>query len=125
MPEVMSAIDEGVSKASRLPYLCRHIRASVRAELPPSAYNKLRIDAEEAVTIEVTGVQIALMGGDKNVTVEAKVLGVERSKNGLKKGDSVTFRYDIPAKPPIGPAPPPLLEKVSVYPAFLNKKGAG
>src|SRR5580692_11370075 len=97
--------------------------ASVHAELPPGAYNTLRIDAEEAVTIEVTSVKIALMGGDKSLTVEAKVLGVERSKSGLKKGDSVTIRYDIPAKPPIGPAPPPVLEKDSVYPAFLNKKG--
>lgn len=93
------------------------------AELPPGSYNKLRADADEAIIIHVTDVKIALMGGDQSVTVEAKVLAVERSKNGLKKGDTITIVYTILGKPVVGPLPVPLLEKGEDYPAFLNKKG--
>lgn len=97
------------------------LSTTVHAELPPGSYNKLRAEAEEAVIIQVKGVQIALMGGDKSVTVEGKVLAVERSKNGVKKGDTVIITYTILDKPVVGPLPVPLLEKDDVYPAFLNK----
>ncbi|OWK42151.1 hypothetical protein FRUB_04229 [Fimbriiglobus ruber] len=60
---------------------------------------------------------------DGQVVVVAKVLGVERSKAGLKKDDTVTIKYAIPTKPVIGPKPVPLLVQDDVYPAFLNKKG--
>ena len=90
-----------------------------QAELPPGSYNKLRADAEEALTIQVTDIA---RNSDNQVYVSAKVLGVERSKSGLKKGDSIRLKYS-PAKPKVGPAPPPIPEKDGVYPAFLNKKG--
>lgn len=58
-----------------------------KAELSPGSYDKLRIDAEEALVIEVASVaQKKTAKGGYDVTVKAKVLKAERSKAGLKKG---------------------------------------
>jgi hypothetical protein len=92
-----------------------------RAELPPGSYDKLKVDADSAATILVNSVKTAQANDGKNVTIEAKVLGVERSKSGLKKGEFITITYFVrdPGKPFAGPRPIPLLEKDTVYPAFL------
>ena len=98
-----------------------------RAEIPGDAYNKLRIEAAEALMIEVSSVKENK--GDKgasDVTVEAKVLAAERTKSGLKKGDVVVIRYvniDLKAAPDFaGPSQTPVLKQGEVYPAFLNRQ---
>ncbi|HEY1188048.1 MAG TPA: hypothetical protein VGE74_10350 [Gemmata sp.] len=96
------------------------VTAFTQAVPPPGTYDKLRAGAEEAVTIQVVTV---VSGANGDVGVQAKVLGVERSKSGLKKGDTVSIKYTVPAKGTVGPTPVPVLEKDEVYPAFLNKKG--
>lgn len=93
------------------------------AEPPPGTYDRLRTSAEEAVTIQVTSVKETADEKANEVIVEAKVLGVERSKSGLKKGDAVTITYSIPKVLKPGPTLVPILDKESVYPAFLNKQG--
>jgi len=93
------------------------------AEPPPGTYDRLRVEAEDAVTFQVTSVKEAAGEKAKEVTVEAKVLGVERSKAGLKKGDAVTITYSVPTILRPGPTPVPVLDRDGVYPAFLNKRG--
>ena len=78
-----------------------------RAELPPGAYDRLRAGAGEAVIIRVNAIRIAATAPGMAVTLDATVLGVERSKAGLKPGDAIAVRYLIPTKPVPGPAPTP------------------
>lgn len=96
---------------------------ATQAALPPGAYDKLRIAAEEAITIEVSGVKVVHAGNQDDVTVDAKVIGLERTKNGLHRGDAIIIKYAIATPPIPGPVPVPVIEKNIVYPAFLNKKG--
>lgn len=95
------------------------------AELPPGSYDKLRADAEEAVIIEVTAVTAKTSGAKTSVRVEAKLLGVERSKAKLKSGQRITIDYQsIDIKKTrgfAGPRQAPILKQGGVYPAFLNK----
>lgn len=97
--------------------------AAASAELPPGSYDKLRKEAQEALIIEVTDVTTTLVaGGTNQVIVKAKVLAVERSTAGLKKGDSIRIQYET--HPPMpGPKPIPLLKAEEILPAFLNAKG--
>jgi hypothetical protein len=92
------------------------------AELPPGSYDKLRMEAPDAVTIQVAGVKEATVGGEKQVTVEAKVLGVERSKSGLKVGDAVTIRYGIPLISLPGPRPIPFWPRKQSTPRSSKKR---
>ena len=102
------------------------VPTEVRAELPPGSYEKLRAEAQEAITGKVLSVETKeLEPGRTEVVAEIKVTGVERSKVGLKKGDVVTVKYVHidPAKLPgfAGPRPIPILKNGKIYPAFLNK----
>ena len=94
-----------------------------QAALPPGSYDTLRIKAEEAIIIQVTSVRVTPAGGHKDVTVNAKVVGLERTKNGLKRGDAITIKYMITDTPIPGPEPIPVIEKDIIYPACLNKSG--
>jgi hypothetical protein len=95
------------------------------AELPPGSYDKLRAEAEDAIIIEVSSVTAkAINAGWTEVVVTAKVLSIERSARALKKGATVTIRYESrdPAKVKIpGPRPIPVLKPGEICPAFLNR----
>ncbi len=98
-----------------------------RAELPPGSYDALRLNAEEAVIIEVEAVKTKDgKVGQTEVIVEARVVAVERSKTHLKKGGKITIRYESidKSKTPgsVGPRQIPILKKGDFYPAFLNEK---
>lgn len=100
--------------------------ADVRAELPPGSYEKLRAEAQEAITGKVLSVETKeLEAGRTEVVAVLLVTAVERSKSGLKNGDEVTVKYvhiDTAKLPGFaGPRPVPILEKGKTYPAFLNK----
>src|SRR4051794_1516902 len=87
-----------------------------RAELPPGSYDQLRIGAEEALILEVESVNTKdLRDYRMEVVLTARVLKVERSKAGLKKGGKVTIRYDrldtTKGPPQPGPLPLPIPKK--------------
>lgn len=100
-----------------------------RAELPPGSYDKLRVDAAEALVIRVTEVQKRDVGNDIVVTAKAEVLGVERSKAKLKPGDTIALTYSFVNRDKVkafaGASPPPVLTKGAVVPAFLNSNEGG
>lgn len=103
------------------------IGARVRAELPPGSYDNLRLNAPEALVIEVMNVgrKLSTQNGTA-VIVQAKVLTVERSKTGLKKGDLISIHYTrMEQSGVVGPRQVPLLEKGGIYPAFLQKGTKG
>lgn len=103
------------------------VATGAHAELPPGSYDELRMEAEEALIIEViSGITRTLGAGEMEVVLKIKVLTAQRSKAGLKKDSQVTIRYVsfdqsksstfVP-----GAAPIPVLKKGRVYPAFLNR----
>jgi hypothetical protein len=96
-----------------------------RAALRPEIYDELRIGAQEVLVIEVVSVKQKSVSNDQiEISVEAKILNVERSKAGLRKGEQITISYKIrnPKLPSIpGAGDPQILEQGSVYPAFLNR----
>jgi hypothetical protein len=100
-----------------------------RAALRPEIYDELRIGAPEVLMIEVVSVKQKSVPSDEiEVTVEAKILHVEQSKAGLKKGEQVIISYRIrnPKLPSIpGAGDPPILEQGGVYPAFLSLAAGG
>jgi hypothetical protein len=102
------------------------VGSTAHAELPPGSYDTLRIEAQEALIIETASVTSRpLKDGRIEVMVTARVMAVERSKSGLKKGGTISIRYDTynqGAAPP-GPRQLPVLKKGEFYPAFLNASG--
>jgi hypothetical protein len=100
------------------------VTISVNAELPPGSYDKLRAEAEEVLVIQVTKVVVVMNANQKDVTVEAKVLGVEKSSSGLIKAETIKIKYSIQLGSFAGPQQAKVLEAESVVPAFLKKSGA-
>ena len=95
------------------------------AELPPGSYDKLRSESQEAVIFEAVKVTSSTSGFETRVTVEGKLLAVERSKAKLKPGERITIEYttvDVrKARGFAGPRQAAVLKQGTVYPAFLNK----
>jgi len=95
------------------------------AELPPGAYDELKSQAEEVLSIRVTNVSEAADSEDGILyyTCDAEVTSVTRSKSGIKAKDTIRFEtyYISPNAPPIaGPAPPPRIEKDWQGKIYLN-----
>lgn len=109
---------------ARLVAFAMLISAAARAGAgpPAGAFDQLRAEAEVVVTVRVTSVREEVRGANKDVTVTATVLGVERTAFGTKPGEGIRFAYTDAATPP-GSAPMPTLEKDGVYPAFLRRTG--
>ncbi len=83
--------------------------------------NDRRAAAELVLTIQVVSVKEVVHGANKDVTVTAKVLGVEKSAFGTRKGEELIIAYTDSVKPIPGFESMPTLEKDGVYPAFLNR----
>jgi hypothetical protein len=104
---------------------------TVKAELPPSAYEQFQADAPEVFQIKVDQVSTKFPGvfdRSKRIdTVQATILKVVRSKSGAKEGEKITLRYEriIPKDGWAGPSPAPLLKKGMEYPAYLSKSDDG
>ncbi len=100
------------------------ISPPAQAEISPGSYDKLRIGAEEALTIEVLKVNRRLTSNRAftPVTVKARVVAVERSKKGIKLGTEISIQYESrnPNSPMAGPRRIAVLKEGAYYPAFLN-----
>lgn len=101
---------------------------AARAELPPSAYERMRGKATFVAILAVQSVERAApqVDGDMRtvrVTVRARILSAIRG-TGLKIGDTITIRYTnrTPTKPGwVGPSPIPILAKDTRVLAWLNR----
>lgn len=97
---------------------------SVRAELGPGSYDQLRFSAEEALIIRVVTVNTAPVSNRPftRVSVKAKVVAVQRSKQGIKPDTEILIQYESlnPNTPWTGPRRIEILQQGRYYPAFLN-----
>lgn len=100
---------------------CLSFVPASRAELPPGSYDTLRLEAPEALLIEVLAVKRAVKGNATEVVAVGRVLHVERTKVGLRTGATVEIRYIHTNAPMAGPRPVPLLVEKTIIPAFLKK----
>jgi hypothetical protein len=100
------------------------IAPSAQAEIPPGSYDKLRINAEEALIIKVVNVNRRLTGNREFtlISVKAQVVAVQRSKTGIKPGRKISIQYESqhPNSTMPGPGRSAILQVGEYYPAFLN-----
>ena len=104
---------------------------NARAELPPSVYKEMKRGAGEVVVVKVSKVS---QGDSKSVgqriqlTYEASVIRVIRSKSGLRPSAKITIQSSYYRFGPgeVGPSNPRRLKKDDVVMAYLQKwKKAG
>ncbi len=97
----------------------------LRAELPPSAYEKMQQAASDVADIEVLRVDIE--PGDspsrQNIHLMALVNSVTRSATGLKEGDLINILYTVTSheKGWVGPGEIPILPEKDKTVAYLLK----
>jgi hypothetical protein len=102
---------------------------STFGELPPVVYKEQQEKAGEVLIINVRSVETVETktpdGTQSAVKVVARVDKAERTKSGLREGDTIQIRYTRrDRKPPMpGPSELPLLSKGQTYPAFLRQDG--
>jgi hypothetical protein len=108
------------------------VPAILRAELPPGAYEELLKDAEEVLDVQITKVASAgdLSPGEPQFLCSAKVLRVDRSKSGVKAGDSIQFKSYYVTEATrrsgwAGPQVPPRLAGGQSWKISLNAGEAG
>jgi len=123
-------------KKSRATYCSAVLTAAValcavlmtaRAELPPGAYEELKKNASEVLTVKILKVETP--EGKKGhflVLLTARVLGVTRSKSGVEKGQTISIAsYHVTEKARkegfVGPRIPPLLSAGWTGTVCLNK----
>lgn len=104
---------------------CFGAAPSVRAELPPSVYEKKQKEAGEFVNIEVLRVEIepGEAPNEQIVHAVAMVNKINRSASGLNEGDIINIAYTVTERSPgyVGPGPIPLLEERQTTIAYLTK----
>jgi hypothetical protein len=99
----------------------------IRAELPPSAYERMQKAATEVVEIEVLRVDIepGEAPGSQNLHLMALVNKVTRTAN-VREGDLIKIQYTVTAREKgwAGPGEIPILEEKEKTLAYLVKDPA-
>jgi hypothetical protein len=101
------------------------------AELPPFVYKGRQQQASESLIIKVGSVKMRETDERQrkriDVSVEAKVEQVNRTKTGLRAGDVIRINYvqSQHKVPLVGPSEVPILKEGQVYPAYLMKEEKG
>ncbi len=82
---------------------------TLRAELPPSAYEDLQREAPEVLRLNILTVTRTPTADGETIDLLAEVLKVGRSANDLQVGDMITIQYELKNHPAgwVGRAPSP------------------
>jgi hypothetical protein len=98
------------------------LAAAAYAELPPGSYERLKTDAQEKLKIKILTVEKKTQGERRlDVQFTAEVFEVERSRSGLRPGDTIQIKSYHWTKGYVGPKNPPLLPVGWIGIAYLNK----
>lgn len=98
--------------------------SSLRAELPPSAYEQMQESASDVFRINV--LQVTRTATDDPHTtairIVADVTKVKRSTNKVRMGDLIVITYEVVERPPgfVGPGEVPVPKEGSEVPAYLR-----
>ncbi len=97
-------------------------------ELPPYVYHELQESSPEVVTLQILNVRSkAIASAQREITLRAKVLKVERTQSALAVGSVITIGYTTTISHPagwVGPSPLPILSEKYSYKAFLTQDKA-
>lgn len=100
----------------------------IRAELPPSAYEKMQQAATDVMDIEVLRVDIEPgdAAGRQNIHLMALVNKVARTSADVKEGDLINILYTVTAREKgwSGPGEIPILSEKDKTVAYLLKDGS-
>lgn len=95
----------------------------VRAELPPSAYERMQSKAPEVFRVHVlrVDVQPTKDADVREVTMLAETVKVGRSETKVKPGDMITVKYTVTTRRPgwAGPGEVPILKEDAETVAYL------
>lgn len=95
----------------------------LRAELPPSAYEKMQSDSPDVLRINILRVDSDPATPETtSVTILAEIVKIGRSSGELKKGDLITIKYQVTERPKgwVGPGEIPIPEINTETVAFLK-----
>ena len=103
---------------------------TAQAELPPFVYEEMKRNAENVVVVQILKAPKAApksAGKREQLTYEAKVLRVIRSKSDLKPNATISIQSSYYKFGPgeVGPSNPKKLKKNDVVRAYLNKRKKG
>jgi len=103
---------------------------ALRAELPPFVYDEMKRNAPEVFNVQIVEAPKAnavVRGKRQQITYEAKVLRVIRTKSRIKSGGAIVIRsYHYMFGPgEVGPSNPRRLKKNDVILAYLTKGEKG
>ena len=105
------------------------ITLNLYAELPPYVYEQAKNSANEKIKILVLKVETSIFNVvEQDITITAKVLGIERSKSNLKIDDTIKIFYSrITSRPNgwVGPSQNYPLNKDKKYIAYITKTDQG
>ncbi len=73
--------------------------ASLRAELPPSAYEDMQREAPEVLRLNILTVTRTPTADGESIDLLAEVLKVGRSANNVQVGDMITVHYELTDHP--------------------------
>jgi hypothetical protein len=101
-----------------------------RTEMAPEFYKQMQQAAPEQLRIQVVSVReswqnapngdtYASRGAD--VRVVARVVGVDRTRTGLRAGMTIRISYWHDTRRLAGPGPVPIVRTGTAYPAYLQK----
>ena len=98
------------------------LKQSAFAEISPAAYKEMRDASPEIIEMKVDKVLMKRVKNKTFITIKAIVLGIKKTKVGLKKGQSIDILYSRTKHDDkwIGPMPIPILAKGKNYVAHLS-----
>ena len=99
---------------------------TVKAELPPFVYDEMKRNASDVVVVrilEVAKAKAVVRGKRQQITYEAKVLRVIRTKSRLQSDGAIVIQshYYMFGPGEVGPSNPRRLKKNDVVHAYLSK----
>ncbi|MGC1480640.1 MAG: hypothetical protein WA771_09045 [Chthoniobacterales bacterium] len=100
---------------------------TLRAELPPSAYEEMQRDAPEVLRLNILTVTRTPSSDAESIDLLAEVIKVGRTENNLAVGDMITVHYELKNHPAgwVGPGPVSVPEETEETVAYLKLSDNG
>jgi hypothetical protein len=99
--------------------------ASIHAELPPSAYERMQNEAPESLNLDILRVSVVpeTEPDRQNVHITARIVNVNRTSSNLQVGGVLSILYTLTARPPgfVGPGQVSIPSEGDKTVAYLRK----
>ena len=100
--------------------------ASIHAELPPSAYERMQDEAPEFLNLDILRVDVApeTEPDRQNIHITARIVSVNRTSSNLQVGGVLNILYTLTSRPPgfVGPGHVSIPSEGDKTVAYLKNK---